>query len=156
MGVLLAAPGRTVSGPPVLLALGSLCWALLVAAAVAPPVPAKAFTCVVCEYLVGNSLSINCPYPSIPCRSTLRLTLEVLAVQPKYHSSFFPQLLHTWVWVAGLRRVRWSSAAQKWRVPQSGVWTGPGPARGTGPDRWLQSPTGGFNYWLGRWASHLR
>jgi hypothetical protein len=33
MGVLLAAPGRTVSGPPVLLALGSLCWALLVAAA---------------------------------------------------------------------------------------------------------------------------
>ena len=31
---------------------------------------------------------------------------------------FLPQLLHTWVWVAGLRRVRWSSAAQKWRVPQ--------------------------------------
>jgi hypothetical protein len=43
---------------------------------------------------------------------------------------FLPQLLHTWVWVAGLRRVRWSqsSAAQtrtpsrkcqcQWRVPQ--------------------------------------
>jgi hypothetical protein len=42
--------------------------------------------------------------------------LEVLAVQTKHHSSFYPQLLHTSVWVAGLRRVRWSSAAQRWRV----------------------------------------
>lgn len=32
------------------------------------------FFCNVCElYLVGNRLSINYPYPSIPCRSTLRL-----------------------------------------------------------------------------------
>jgi hypothetical protein len=36
---------------------------------VAPPVPAKAFTRVVCE--TGREHPYPCPYPSIPGRSTL-------------------------------------------------------------------------------------